>query len=78
MRVYGLFSNNAFLSHFEKLTSTKKNNSPVFLQVPDKTMTRGNLASGIYVTVSLVAKLADGESWPLTPYGLTKSLERNI
>jgi hypothetical protein len=78
MRVYGLFSNNAFPSHFEKFTSTRKNQSPAFLQRPDKTVTRGNLASGIYVIASLAAKLVDGESWPLTPYGLTKSLERNI
>jgi hypothetical protein len=78
MRVYDLFSTDAFLPHFEKFTSTRKKNSPAFLQIPDKTMTRCNLASGIYVTASLAANLADGESWPLTPYGLTKSLERNI
>ena len=56
MRVYGLFSNKAFLPHFEKLISIRKNQSPAFLQLANKTVTRGNLASGIYVTASLAAK----------------------
>ena len=56
MRVYDLFSNKAFLSHFEKFTSIRKNQSPAFLQITNKTVTRGNLASGIYVAASLAAK----------------------
>jgi hypothetical protein len=56
MRVCGLFSNKAFLSHCETFTSIRKNQSPAFLQIANKTVTRGNFASGIYVTASLAAK----------------------